>query len=95
MIRQIFNISFEYHFIGNIICIRVPFVKDYGIALTEIREKSSFSSHLLFRREGQRKTGFMFIGCMILLNSQIIIFPASHFSAKVESHKEAAPVRPS
>ena len=72
MIHQIFNISFEYHFIGNIIYIRVPFVKDYGIALTEIREKSSFSSHLLFRREGQRKTSFMFIGCMILLNSQII-----------------------
>ena len=33
--------------------------RNYGIALTEIREKSSFSSHLLFRREGQRKTGFM------------------------------------
>ena len=107
---QILDIAFENHFIGDIICITVSFIKDNGVALTEIRKRSlcfksftsdsltcrgfisgniisnsfisgnviygrliqqSFPSLFLFK-ERKSKSGFMFIGSMILLYSQII-----------------------
>ncbi len=38
---QILDIAFENHFIGDIICITVSFIKDNGVALTELGRKVS------------------------------------------------------
>ena len=40
---QVLDIAFENHFIGNVICIAVTFIKDNGVALTEIRREVSVS----------------------------------------------------
>ena len=102
---QILDIAFENHFIGDIICIAIPFIKDNSISLTEIRKKSftfksSISDYITFRdfifsnitsgspsygdlicqsipcffllKKRKSKSGFMFIGRMILLYFQII-----------------------
>ena len=67
---QILDIAFENHFIGDIICITVSFIKDNGVALTEIRKESFSMKHLT--SSGKSKSGFIFIGGMVLLYFQII-----------------------
>ena len=68
--RQVLNITFENHFIGDIIRISVAFIKDYGISLTKIREECV--SMKPFTSSSKSKAGSIFIGGMVLLYFQII-----------------------
>ena len=69
---QIVDIAFEYHLVGDVIRIRIPFVKHDGIALTEVREgvlRIIRHRSLKFSGRYQQQVGFMFVGCVILFNS--------------------------
>lgn len=64
-------ITFKHHLVGNVVGIRIPFVKNHRITLAEIGQNPLLpgSNHLL-RSEGQIR--FMRICRMILANSQIV-----------------------